>query len=168
MNKTISLGVGLSGAYFSSSNPAQVTALVPHPLLAGRPRQISGPAGVSRTELGVHLQAAYWVRATDRVEIVVSGGPSVIRASQDFVSDVTFTEAFPYDTAKYDGATVVRERKTAKGGNIGAEVTWRASRHYGIAAVVRYSHAAADFSDAGTPTLVIGGLRAGGGIRLSF
>jgi hypothetical protein len=162
------VGLGVSGSYFRGSNAAQVSALVPHPFFVNRPRQISGPASTSVTQLGLHVQVAYWVKATDRLEIVFSGGPSVIRVDQDFVSDVTFTQVFPYDTATYAGAAVLRRRKTARGGNLGAEIDWRAAGRVGLAAVVRFSRAIADFPETGAPPLVLGGLRIGGGVRLLF
>jgi hypothetical protein len=163
-----SIGVGISGSYFHDSGSAQVNALVPNPFVFGQPRQVSGQAGVSHTETGAHFQAAYWVQPSPRLEIIASGGPSVFRVDQDFVSDVTYTQIYPYDTATYQGASVVRQRKTVTGGNISAEVGWRVARHLGVAAAVRFSRATAGFPGTSAQSLVIGGLRVGGGVRLLF
>jgi hypothetical protein len=86
------VGVGLSGSYFHDSGSAQVNALVPQPFVFGQPRQVNGLAGASHTEIGVHFQAAYWVQPSPRLEFIVSGGPSVFRIDQDFVSDVTYSQ----------------------------------------------------------------------------
>jgi hypothetical protein len=161
-------GVGISGSYFHDPGSAQVNALVPNPLVFGQPRQVSGPAAVSHTEIGTHVQAVYWRQLSPRLEIVILGGPSVFRVDQDFVSDVTYTQTYPYDTATYQGASVIRQRKTVTGGNIGGEVGWRVARHLGLAAAVRYSHATAEFPGTSAQAIAIGGPQVGGGVRLLF
>src|SRR5262249_54184827 len=119
-----SLSAGFSWSHLHDSGSAQVSALVPHPLMAGQPRQVNGTAAVSHTEIGLHVQAAYWVQLNPRVEMVVSGGPSVFRVDQDFVSDVAYSQQFPYNTATFEGVSLVGQRKTVVGGNIGGEVGW--------------------------------------------
>jgi hypothetical protein len=102
------------------------------------------------------------------VELVVSGGPSVFRVDQDFVSDVAYTQEYPYDTATFEGASLVRQRKTVIGGNIGGEVGWRITRHLGLAGAVRYSHASAEFAGTSAQPVPVGGVHVGGGVRLLF
>jgi hypothetical protein len=162
------LGVGVAGSYASGTSPAQIGALIPHPFVFNQPRQINGTADVLHRELAVYVQAQYWIQAADRLTVVVSAGPSVIRTDQDFVSDVTYTQTPPYDVATYSGATVIRARATAVGGNVGAEADWRLARHLGAAAVVRYSRATADFTSVGVSGVAVGGLHFGGGVRVIF
>jgi hypothetical protein len=161
-------GVGVSGSYFHDSGLAQVNALVPHPFVFGQPRQVNGSSSVPRTEIGMHFQAAYWAQPSQRLEVVVTGGPSVFRVDQDFVSDVTFTQTAPYDTATYQGSSVIRQRKTVSGGNIGGEIGWRVARRLGLAAAVGFSRARAQFPGTSAQAVVIGGLHVGGGVRLLF
>jgi hypothetical protein len=71
---------------------------------------------------------------------------------------VTYAESPPYDTATFTGATVVRDRQWAVGGNVGVEAGWRFTAHVGVAAVGRYSRSTADFS-AENAEVVLGGLR---------
>jgi hypothetical protein len=145
-------GVGVSGSYF----------------VFGQPRQVNGQASVPHTEIGMHFQAAYWARPSQRLEVVITGGPSLFRVDQDFVSDVTFAETSPYDTATYQGASAIRQRKTVSGGNIGGEVGWRVARRLGLVAAVHFSHATAQFPGSSAQAVVIGGLHIGGGVRLLF
>jgi hypothetical protein len=161
-------GIGVSGSYFHDSGFAQVSALVPHPFVFGQPRQVNGQASVPHTEIGMHFQAAYWARPSQRLEVVITGGPSLFRVDQDFVSDVTFAETSPYDTATYQGASAIRQRKTVSGGNIGGEVGWRVARRLGLVAAVHFSHATAQFPGSSAQAVVIGGLHIGGGVRLLF
>jgi hypothetical protein len=161
-------GVGVSSSYAGESATAQVSASVPNPLVFGQPRQVDGPADVSHTEVGIHIEAVYWVEPTPRTEIVVSGGPSVFRVDQDFVSDVTYTQSYPYTTATYQNAAVLRERQTVNGFNIGGEVGWKLASHMSLSAGLRFSHATALFSDANTTSVTLGGLHVGGGVRFLF
>ncbi len=162
------IGIGVSGSYASSSTTAEVGASVPNPLVFGQPRQVDGPADVAHTEVGVHIQAVYWVEPTPRTELIVSGGPSVFRVDQDFVSDVSYTQSYPYTTATYQSATVLRERQSVTGFNIGGEMGWKWTSHVGLSAGLRYSHATADFADTHATAVTIGGLHVGGGVRLLF
>jgi len=163
-------GAGVSLSYFHDPGSAQVSALIPHPFFFNRLRPVSGEAGVSHGELGIHLQAVYWIQRSKRMDIVVSGGPSIIRANQGFVTDVVFSQTPPYDTATFRGASVSRLNKTATGGNVGVEVGWRLSRHFAVAASSRFSRATAEFSITDTPPVAVhvGGFQAGGGLRLLF
>jgi hypothetical protein len=161
-------GVGVSGSYVHDSGSAQVNALVPNPLVAGQPRQVDGPAGVAHSEVAMNFQATYWTTLGERLDLVVSGGPSIFRVDQDFVSDVTYTQTFPYTIATYQGASVLRQRATVGGGNIGGAVGWRVARHFGLEATGRFSRASADFAGTSAQTVVVGGLHFGGGIRVLF
>jgi hypothetical protein len=161
------LTVGIAATHFHDSGSAQVNASLPNPLAFSQPRELTGTAAVSHTETGMNVFAGYWIQRS-RLDIIVSGGPSVFRVDQDFVSDVVYTEVYPYDTVGYEGASEVRQRKSTAGGNIGGEVGWRLVRHFGIAAAVRYSRATATFTGTSAPAIVVGGLHVGGGVRLLF
>jgi len=162
------LAVGVAAGYFRDSGVAQVTASVPHPILANQPRQISGPAHATHTETAVYVQAAYWLKVSPRVTVIFEGGPSFFHVSQDFVSDVTYTQSFPYTTATFQGATTVRKKQSATGYNVGGEGGWRVWRQLSVVGAVRYSHATANFTDALAQPMKLGGLHVGAGIRLMF
>lgn len=162
------LAVGTVATYLHDSETAHVNALIPNPLVFDQPRQISGPVAVSHTDLAVHFQAAYWMQPTRRLEISIAGGPSTFRVTQYFVSDVAYSQTFPYTTATFEGASVVRERKTVLGGNIGAQVGWRLARHFSVTAGTRFARASATFAGTSAQSIAVGGLDMGGGIRLRF
>jgi len=162
------LGVGVAGAFFRDHGSADVTAMVPNPLATGEPRRINGPAGLTHAETTVHLEAAYWIPVNRRVMIILVGGPSIFHATQDFVSDVTYTQEFPYTTATYQSATVVREKKTASGYNVGGEAGWLLWRNLSLVGALRFSHASASFTDVLADPVALGGLHAGGGVRVVF
>lgn len=161
------LGVGVGGSYLHDDGGAGVHALVPHPFAVNQPRTVDGTTPALHEQTALHLQAIYWIERSPRLDVIVSGGPSFFRATQDFVSDVTYTESPPYDTATFTGATVVRDRKSAVGGNVGIEAGWRLTTHVGVAAVGRYSRGIADFA-AENAEVALGGLRLSGALRLMF
>ena len=162
------LGVGIAANSFDGTTPAQISGQIPHPINANQPRPLTGTQDVSHGESAIHLQAAYWFRLTPRLDVIVAGGPSRIRIKQDFVSDVSYSQAFPYDTVTFQSATLTHEEKTVTGSNLGAEVGVRLVAHVGVGGFVRYSHATASFPDTGVSAFKVGTLDVGGGIRLSF
>jgi hypothetical protein len=163
-----SLGAGVEGSYLGSSFPAQITALVPHPLLANQPRTVSGSVTVTNRQLATHLDAVYWIHRSDRLEVLASGGPSLVRTDQDFVSDVSFTQTFPYNAATFTGATISRQRKSGTGANVGVVVGWRLAGPLGVAALARYSRVTYHFPTIGAVSVPLGGLDVSGGVRLLF
>jgi hypothetical protein len=165
------LSTGLAVSYFTKADSAAVQASIPHPFFFDGPRSISGQgAGLKRTETGVHILVAWTVPVTDRFELTFSGGPSVFQVRQDLVQRVSYSQSYPYDAAQFTDVTKQRIKGHAVGGNAGADVTWRFSRHVGIGTAVRYSRATFDASlgSSGPTTFDVGGLHAGGGLRLMF
>ena len=162
------LAVGVAGAYFQDPGVAQVSAAVPNPIVSNQPRQISGLSKATHTETAAHVEAAYWFRAGPRVTVIVEGGPSFFQVSQDFISDVTYTQAFPYTTATYQSATTVREKKSATGYNVAGEAGWRVWGHLSVVGAARFSHSTISFTDALAQPVTLGGLHVGAGIRLMY
>jgi hypothetical protein len=162
------LGAGVAGSFLRNTSPAQIHALIPHPFVFNQPRAVDGEVDVFHREVAFHFQALYWFQASDSVDIIVSGGPSVIQTDQDFVSDVTYTQSPPYDVAAFSGASTTRARETAVGSNVGVEAGWRVTQRLRVTALARYSHAKADFTAVGAPEFAVGGFHVGGGVRVVF
>jgi Outer membrane protein beta-barrel domain len=162
------LGVGVAGSSQSGTSAAQITGSIPHPITANQPRTLTGTADVTDSQSAIHLQAVYWFQPSRRLDVMISGGPSRLRVEQDFVSDVNYTQTFPYDSVTFQSATLTRESKTAHGANAGVTVGVRVLRHISVAGLVRYSSARVSFPDTGLSTFTIGGLQTGGGVQLTF
>ena len=91
-----------------------------------------------------------------------------MRVEQDFVSDVSYAQAFPYDSVTFQSASLTREKQSVVGFNAGAEVSVRLLRGIGVAGLVRYSRATAAFPDTGASSVKLGGFEVGGGLHLTF
>jgi hypothetical protein len=98
---------------------------------------------------------------------MVFGGASYFRVRQDVVSDVTYTEAFPYDTAAFLGAQLVQITESRLGYHTGADLTWKIGPRWGIGGLVRFSRAKVPVRVNGSraATLEAGGLQVGAGFR---
>ena len=164
-------GFGIGVSRFRAHEPASVSAQVPHPLFFDRNRSISGTSTpLARSETALHLQARATVPAGESVRVTVFGGPTLFNVAQQLVSDVRFTQEYPYDTARYSSADVRREFGSTTGFNLGADVSYYFSSGVGIGWLVRYSRATVELASAGDGTLhvEVGGVHTAGGLRLRF
>lgn len=164
------IGVGVVVSSFSRQDPAPISASIPHPFLYNTPRTLTGTANdLSRSEVAAHIQAAYLIRAGDKVTVVLAGGPSFFSLTQDVVTDVAYGDVYPFDTVTFTSATTTSLSRTAVGFNVSGDLTFKLSRHLGVGAVVRFARASADLP--ASPNAVhtdLGGPQVGAGLRMVF
>ena len=161
----------LAVSAFSKDNDLNVTARIPHPIFFDRDRPISGSQGdVRREETAVHIQAIWMMPVNAALEIAVFGGSTFFNIKQDLVTDVLFTQAYPFDKAAFTGLTTGRQSKSTVGFNVGADVTFYFSGHVGVGVLARFTRATIDLPshDGGTVAVETGGIQMGGGLRLRF
>ena len=163
------LVVGAAVSYYSKGTAGSVEAQIPHPFLFDHARLVSGSAaGLTRTEIGSHIGIG-WIIPRDRLELAISGGPSIFRVNQDLVSRVMYTQTYPYDVAQFTGVLKQRLKERTLGFHAGAGVTWKLARHVGAGGTLRYSRGTVDTIVGTDPiSFDVGGLHAGGGIRVIF
>jgi hypothetical protein len=161
------LAVGIDVSRLSKTTAGAVSAQIPHPFFFNRPRAVSGDTfGLGRDETALHLQAVWMIPMRRRWQLALAGGPSWFTIGQDIVSDVTFTQAYPYDTATFASAITVHRSGSRIGFNAGADVTYRLRPRVGIGAGLMFSRASVPLDD--TLTVEAGGARVGGGVRFRF
>ncbi|MBI1876224.1 MAG: hypothetical protein HYZ58_07530 [Acidobacteria bacterium] len=164
-------GAGIAGGGAALKGHGAVTARIPHPLYFDKARDVTGTSGnLDRTEASVHAQGAYWWPASDRLLIILSGGPSLFIVNQEFTTTVHYSEQYPFDTATFTSVDVERKNARRVGFNAGVDLTYRLSRRFGVGAIVRYSRAKVEFNKGQESKVSVnaGGVQAGGGIRLLF
>lgn len=164
------LGVGAAVSFATRDTTGHVAAGIPHPFFFNQPRPIGGTVAATRTETAVHLDAVYFLTTRGRLDVAVLGGASIFNAGQTLVTDVAYTDAYPFDTATFASASTTRSTRTAGGFNVGADVTWKRWRRAGLGGLVRFAHASTTFSAASGNTAAgdVGGLQAGAGVRFAF
>jgi hypothetical protein len=168
--RNVAIGAGVSR--YSKATPIQLTAQVPHPFFFNRPREVSGEVGgLKREELAVHVQARVMLTPSPRMQAMIFGGPSFFNVKQGIVNDFEVTEAYPYDTATLSRGLSATVDESKLGFNVGGDVGYFFTRQVGVGGSVQWSGASIDVpasSGNGSFDVRIGGIQAGGGLRLRF
>ena len=157
---TPGLIVGFSLSFFNSDGTATGTGAIPDPAFVGRPTMIAVEGSdLKRSEQAFHLQAVWFHPLTQKIDVAVSVGPSLIHVSQDFVSG-----AFDEDTQQ---VSVVADSQggIGVGFNVGADTTYMLNSRYGVGLLLRYSWASVGLDAA---DVTVGGFQAGVGLRVRF
>ena len=164
------LGLGVAVSTASRTGSADLDARLPHPLLFERPRSLTGSqSGIRSSELGVHTHLLYMLPVTARVALVLSGGPSVVRLTQDLVAGLTYDDTYPFDEVTFRNAPARRAKASATGLNAGVDLRWMFTRSIGLGGLVRYSRATVDLNaDARIVQVRAGGAQAAVGMRVTF
>ena len=165
------MAVAVSASRFVQSTPATLSGSVPHPFYFDRARNLAADLGqLQREELGIHLQARGIVASDRRAEVGVFGGPSVFRVRQDLVTGFGYGEAYPYDEVTFRSAEMTNASAMRLGFNVGTDVTMFLTRQIGIGAAVQFARGSVNLPSASgdEQQVTVGGLRAGGGLRVRF
>jgi hypothetical protein len=165
------LGAGVAISSYTKDKVAELEADLPHPFFDNRFRTVTGESDpLERQETGVHLQAVYMLPLANRLHVLLSGGPSFFNISQNLVTRVEYTHAFPFDSATFRSATTHSDSGSAVGFNAGADVTWMLSRVVGVGGGFRFAKAEVDLtaSEGNDVTVDGGGYQALGGLRIAF
>jgi hypothetical protein len=148
-----------------------VTAEVPSPIYYDSPRTATATVDdLEHVELGYHFQALWMLPITDKLDVVLSGGPSVFNLEQGVVKSPQITEIGP----PYSSVNMTVSQTTTTGSqvgfNIGADMTYRFANNVGVGAMIRYASATVSLtSDGGdTSDVKVGGFQFGGGLRIRF
>jgi|SRR5262245_23779476 len=165
------LGIGAGFTRTAFSTPAAIDASIPHPFFFNRPRTAAGDvSGLEREELGVHIHARAMFDVNERTRLALFGGPSFFQVRQGLVTDIRYSETYPYDAVQFSGATTRDGRASAVGFNVGGDFAFFFSRSAGVGATVQFTNGSADMPGLlGTPVRVkAGGPEVGAGLRLRF
>lgn len=147
---------------FHGSGAAASVVAVPNPLQFGKPTiktfSASDYGDLSQTDVAVNFQAVWMKPLTDRIELWLFGGPSIIRVRQDVASAT--------ETVNPTAAIKSESKTTAKAGTIGVDLSYRLNPRYSVGGFVRYAGGEVDLPS--VSKLNVGGVQAGGGIRFRF
>jgi hypothetical protein len=158
--RRLSAAVGLST--FRGTGAAAAIVAVPDPLRRGMPtrKEIlpSDYGDLTQVTTAVNFQVV-WIRPlTDKLDLWLFIGPSIIRVSQEIASATETPEA--------TAAVKSESETTAKAGTVGVDLSYRLNERYSAGVFVRYAGGEADLPS--VPRLKVGGAQAGGGIRIRF
>ena len=165
------LGVGVGVSRFSVATPVSLSATVPHPFFFNQPRSVNGEVtGLKREEMAIHVQVRGVLPVGDRLQVMVFGGPSFFQITQGVITDFSYTDSYPYDTATFSAATTTDASVSKLGFHLGGDVAFFFTKQVGIGATVQFAGASVVLpaADGTTQSVQVGGGRAGGGLRLRF
>jgi hypothetical protein len=165
----VSVGFGIS--YARHDEAATVDAHVPHPFLFQTLRNATfTTASLSGQELVLHIPILWTQSFRSATRVTIFGGPSIFHVTQNFVTNVTLNEVYPYDSVTIADTTQSETSDNAFGFHVGAGVTRFFGPTIGAGVDVRYSRASVDFAgDANATTNArAGGLQVTGGVRFRF
>ena len=116
------------------------------------------------------MQFAYLANLSPRVRMIVSAGPSVFSVEQTFVTDVKFSQEYPYDTATFTGATTQRSHASNVGFNAGADSSGcsAASSAPAASSDSRERSVTEDAGNGRSLSLDAGGVQVAAGVRFLF
>ena len=152
---------GLLVSFFNKSSDAATSASVPDPIFFNRPKIVTGSTSdLKRSEVAITPHVTWARTLTDNFDITFSGGIAIIHLSQDIVGN--------FDITPPQTVTILQtsESATGVGPYAQVDVIYNLKTRYGVGGYVRYAGAKVDLPS--TPDANVGGVQAGGGIRLRF
>jgi len=164
------LGVLIGFSAFQSTADADLSGSVPHPFFFNQPRALTATVPLSRTENALHLDVLFRVPLSPKLDLNIIAGPTIFFLKNDFVSSVSYTDSYPYDTVTFVSASTIQSSKTAVGFNAGLDVSAWLSRNAGVGGFARFSTVSVDWQNGGGTITNVdgGGAQVGGGLRLRF
>ena len=158
--RRLSVAVGVST--FHGIGEAAALVAVPDPLHFGRPTtktfQTSDYGDLSQTDIAINFQAVWIKPLTDKIDLWLFAGPSVIRVKQEVASATETPDAAP--------AVKSEAKVTGKAGTAGVDLSYRLANRYSVGAFVRYGGGQVDLPS--VRKLKVGGLQLGIGARIRF
>lgn len=156
------LSVGLGLWTFHGTGDQTLTATIPNPLVFGHPvTQVLSLSGQGQTSVGIDFKAIWPITLTDKLELAVFGGPTIIHTKQDLAS----VSVAP-GTSTASAITGSESATTGKAGNVGVDLRYRVTNRYGVGFFARYAGGKVNLPSA--PSMSVGGGQIGVGVRIRF
>lgn len=158
------LALGIDFMKRSATGDGTLTGSLPDPIVFDSPRAVSTTvANLKHDETWVAIPLVYVWPFTDKVDIMIMGGPSVAHVNQDTVSNVSVSET---GNGPQVSVTTTSESKSIWGVLVGADVRYMLSKQFGVGGFARYNAAHGHLSS--DRKLDVGGFQLGGGLRVKF
>ena len=154
------LGVAIGFSTFSGTGATGGAASVPSPIFFNRPLAVTIPeTPAERKDRSTYVLVVGFVPITDKVDLALSIGPTFIRVEQPLIASVSI----PNGTQNVN-PTIQTQTGTAKGVNVGADLSYMFLKQVGAGVFMRYNGGSVDLQSA--PGLKAGGFQVGIGGRL--
>ncbi|HUR33517.1 MAG TPA: hypothetical protein VM032_06955 [Vicinamibacterales bacterium] len=129
----------------SGDGDAHVSAEIPHPILYGRPRSLSGDFPSPRTETAAHLQLGTLLYHSPRLAVAGALGPSLFVVRQALIEQLHYAESYPYDVITFTGVSVAPSTARSPGFNAQLDVMGRLAPRLSWQISARWNRASLSF-----------------------
>ena len=163
-----SVGIEFGIDVASRNLNANYDASIPHPLLFDSPREAQNAASYKITENAAYLNLVLTV-SFSRFGLDLFAGPAYIFSSAELIGGVQYSQTYPYMSITIS-AQNQKISKNVFGFDVGASLIFYFNESIGIFFTSQYFSGNADFKPSEAPglKLSLGGLKAGGGIKIVF
>jgi hypothetical protein len=163
------LAIGGGGEAFTRSTSGSFTAAIPHPFFFGTPRTVTEDLdGLQRTQVGLHFHVGGLWFPGKRMHVSVRGGPSVFYVKQAIVTDVHYSESYPYDVVTFKDAVTREVDGWRFGFNAGGDVAYYIGRKTGVGGNVSYARGDVALGSDAAEASVVRGVTISAGLRFKF
>jgi hypothetical protein len=163
------IGISVAGTLYERDLGASFQAAFPHPLYFNQPRAATGTLSGKMKERAGHASLVVFGH-NGSLDFSGWAGVSLFKVEADLLTDVTYTQSYPYDSVTVASTPVTTASDQPVGFNVGASLDYRFSKSVGFGVQGRFSQARAKLNvpNANEVEVNAGGFQAGGGIRFYF
>jgi hypothetical protein len=158
---------GLAGQFSarSAKSDANLAGTVPDPFAYNSPRPVTSTAsGLEHREQWFSIAGVYLLPLTNRLHLMMFGGPAVVKLHHDVIESATVAES------SADPAITIQRSSLSRsvwGYMAGADLRFMFTAHLGVGAFARMQAAKVNLPQGGL-SVETGGGQAGGGVRIGF
>jgi len=157
------LAIGAGFSFVSSKGDAAIDGSIPDPIRFDSPRSVSATASdLAHKETWVAALLTWGVPVTDKVDILISGGPAYVSVKQEIPTGATVAEPGP----TLSNIAVADDSGSALGFVAGADVRYMVTQSVGLGVLMKFSTASVELDNGAK--VDAGGFQIGGGLRVRF
>ena len=157
-----SLAIGGAYTFVASKGDADISGSIPDPIRFDSHRDVSASAAdLAHTEQWIAALLTWGLPVTDKIDVLLSGGPAYVSLSQELPSGATVTEPTP----TLSNITLSETSGSGLGFVAGADVRYMVTPRFGLGLLAKFSTASVEVDG---DDIDAGGFQIGGGVRIRF
>jgi hypothetical protein len=157
-------GAGISFSRRSADSDGAFTGSIPDLDFFEAPRSVSGSVpGLKHRETWFAFLGIYLLPVTDKIDVMILGGPAVVKTTHEIVTSVAVSEGSAGPELSFGRES---RGKSFWGIQVGVDGRYMLTNRFDVGGFLRYSGASGNLTD--DVKLELGGFQVGGGLRVRF